>query len=93
MIVPRIADACTLDIIDGSGEPRRLAAHYEGSGGPELAALLAARRPTREQIDITVAAHRAGEPRVIPVDADALRALAHDTPRPSDSRPWNLPIG
>jgi PAS domain S-box-containing protein len=78
LIVPRIADACTLDIVDDAGNPRRLAAPYEGPGGPELAAYLAARTPTPEQIELTVAALRAGRPRVIAVDRAALRAIAHD---------------
>jgi PAS domain S-box-containing protein len=78
LIVPRIADACTLDIVDESGEPRRLAAHYQGPGGPELAAYLEARRPTPEQVELTVAALRTGEPRVISVDPASLRAIAHD---------------
>ena len=78
LIVPRVADACTLDIVDESGDPQRLAAHYEGPGGPELAAYLAARRPTREQTELTVAALRAGRPRVISIDAASLRAIAHD---------------
>ena len=78
LIVPRIADACTLDIVDAAGEPQRLAAHYEGPGGPELAAYLAARRPTPEQIELTTAALRDGEPRVISIDAESLRGLAHD---------------
>ncbi len=78
LIVPRIADACTLDIVDETGEPQRLAAHYEGPGGPELADYLAARRPTREQVELTVAALRSGEPRVISIDTDSLRAIAHD---------------
>ena len=60
LLVPRVADACTLDVVDEAGEPRRLAAHYEGPAGPEAAAFLAARSPTREQIDITVAALREG---------------------------------
>ena len=51
LIVPRVADACTLDIVDQTGEPQRLAAHYEGPAGPELADYLAGRRPTREQIE------------------------------------------
>jgi PAS domain S-box-containing protein len=79
LLVPRVADACTLDVVDESGEPRRLAAHYEGPAGPEAAAFLAARRPTREQIAITVAALRAGRPRLITdVDPAMLRAIAHD---------------
>ena len=78
LIVPRIADACTLDIVDETGEPQRLAAHYEGPGGPELAEYLAARRPTREQVELTVAALRSGEPRVISIDTDSLRSIAHD---------------
>jgi PAS domain S-box-containing protein len=78
LIVPRVADACTLDIVDETGEPRRLAAHYEGPGGPELAEYLAARRPTPEQVELTVAALRTGEPRVISIDTDSLRAIAHD---------------
>ena len=78
LIVPRVADACTLDIVDETGEPQRLAAHYEGPGGPELAAYLAARRPTPEQVELTVAALRTGEPRVISIDTDSLRAIAHD---------------
>ena len=78
LIVPRVADACTLDIVDESGVPQRLAAHYEGPGGPELAARLAARRPTREQTELTVAALRAGRPRVISIDEASLRAVAHD---------------
>ena len=79
LLVPRIADACTLDVVDEAGEPRRLAAHYEGPAGPEAAAFLASRQPTREQIDITVAAAARGplaaDHRVTP---EALRALAHD---------------
>jgi PAS domain S-box-containing protein len=78
LIVPRVADACTLDIVDETGEPQRLAAHYEGPGGPELAEYLAARRPTPEQVELTVAALRTGEPRVISIDTDSLRAIAHD---------------
>jgi PAS domain S-box-containing protein len=57
----------------------RRAAHSGGPAGPEAAAFLAARRPTREQIDITVAALREGQPRLITdVDPEQLRALAHD---------------
>jgi PAS domain S-box-containing protein len=78
LIVPGIADACTLDVVDESGAPRRLAARVGGTRGAELSAFLASRRPTLEQIDLTVAALRAGEPRVIAVDATVLRALAHD---------------
>ena len=79
LLVPRVADACTLDVVDEAGEPRRLAAHYEGPAGPEGAALLASRRPTREQIDITVAALREGRSRLISdVTPETLRALAHD---------------
>ena len=78
LIVPRIADACTLDIVGEDGEPQRLAAHYEGPGGAELARYLAARRPTREQIELTVAELRAGHPRVISVDEVALAAISHD---------------
>jgi PAS domain S-box-containing protein len=78
LIVPRVADACTLDIVDEAGEPQRLAAHYEGPGGREIAAYLASRRPTREQIELTVAALRSGRPRVISVDPDMLRTIAHD---------------
>lgn len=93
LIVPRIADACTLDIIDGSGEPRRLAAHYEGSGGPELAALLAAAGPRASRstspsrrID---RATRASSPSTPTPCARSPTTM----PRPSDSRPWNLPTG
>ena len=78
LIVPRIADACTLDIVDQAGVPQRLAAHYEGPGGRELADYLAARRPTAEQVQLTIAALRAGEPRVISIDDHSLRAIAHD---------------
>jgi PAS domain S-box-containing protein len=78
LIVPRVADACTLDIVDQSGEPQRLAARYEGPGGPELADYLATRRPTPEQIELTTAALRAGEARVISIDSDSLRAISHD---------------
>ena len=67
LLVPRVADACTLDLVDEAGTPRRLAAHYEGPAGPEAAAFLAARQPTREQVDLTIAQLREGRPRVIPV--------------------------
>ena len=78
LIVPRVADACTLDIVDETGEPQRLAAHYEGPGGPEVAEYLATRRPTPEQIELTVAALRSGQPRIISIDPGSLRAIAHD---------------
>ena len=98
LIVPRIADACTLDIVDERGDPQRLAAHYEGPGGPELAEHLAARRPTREQIELTVATLREGQARVISVDDAALAAIAHDDAearwlRTMDLAHWvNLPL-
>jgi len=78
LLVPRVADACTLDLVDESGAPRRIAARVAGQRGGELSAFLAARRPAPEQVDLTVAALRLGEPRVIRVDADALGALARD---------------
>ena len=78
LIVPRIADACTIDIVGEDGEPQRLAARYEGPGGPELAAHLASRRPTREQFELTVAELRAGRPRVVSIDTESLGAIAHD---------------
>jgi PAS domain S-box-containing protein len=79
LLVPRVADACTLDVVDEKGEPRRLAAHYEGPAGAAGAAFLAGRQTTREQIDITVAALRDGRSRLIAdVTSETLRALAHD---------------
>jgi len=79
LLVPRVADACTLDIVDERGDARRLAAHYEGPAGAAGAAFLAGRQPTREQIDITVAALREGRSRLITdVTPETLRALAHD---------------
>ena len=78
LIVPRIADACTIDIVGEDGEPQRLAARYEGPGGPELAAHLASRRPTREQFELTVAELRAGRPRVVSIDTDV---AGRDRPR------------
>ena len=78
LIVPRVADACTLDIVDQTGKPQRLAAHYEGPGGPELADYLASRRPTPEQIELTTAALRAGQARVISIDSDSIREISHD---------------
>jgi PAS domain S-box-containing protein len=98
LIVPRIADACTLDIVDAAGEPQRLAAHYEGPGGPELAEYLAARRPTREQIELTVASLRSGRPRVLTVDDEMVDAISHDPDEASwlrtmDLAHWvNLPL-
>ena len=97
--MPRVADACTLDVVDEAGAPRRLAAHYEGPAGPEAAAFLAARQPTREQIDLTIAQLREGRPRVITVlDDEALRSLAHDDAEAErlaamELRHWiNLPL-
>ena len=78
VIVPRVADACTLDLVDEAGAPRRVAARVDGPRGAELSAFLAARQPTLEQIDLTVSALRTGDARVISVDADVLRVLAHD---------------
>ena len=78
VIVPRVADACTLDLVDEAGAPRRVAARVDGPRGAELSAFLTARQPTLEQIDLTVAALRTSDARVISVDADVLRVLAHD---------------
>ncbi len=99
LLVPRVADACTLDLVDEEGTPRRLAAHYEGPAGPDGAAFLAARQPTREQIDITIAQLREGRPRVITVDdEESVRAIAHDEAEAArlaamDLRHWiSLPL-
>jgi PAS domain S-box-containing protein len=99
LLVPRVADACTLDLVDEAGTPRRLAAHYEGPAGSEAARFLAARVPTREQIDLTVAQLREGRPRLITVlEPEMLREIAHDDAEAErlaamDLRHWiNLPL-
>ncbi len=79
LLVPAIADACTLDLMGEGGEPRRLAARVSGDRGPELSAFLAARSPRTDQVDRTLETLRAGELRIIEIDAQSLGALAHDS--------------
>jgi len=78
LLVPAVADACTLDLLDDAGAPRRVAARVDGERAAELSAFLAAREPRADQVELTMDALRSGEIRVIAIDQDELRSVARD---------------
>ena len=98
LLVPSVADAATIDLVDPSGDPYRLCARVAGDESGELAGWLSSRRPRQDQIDAAVAAMQAGDWFLVPIDTAAVERLAHDD---ADARPmatigaawWlNLPL-
>ena len=75
LLVPRVADACTVDLVE-QGTQRRVAARVDGDD--ELSAWLAARRPPEEIIQRLLEAMRSGDVSIIDVDADSNARLASE---------------
>jgi PAS domain S-box-containing protein len=73
LLVPRVADACAVDLVEQEDQ-RRVAARVDGDD--ELSAWLAGRRPPVEAMASIMAALRVGDIRIIDVDAATNAALA-----------------
>ena len=99
LLVPAVADAAVIDLVDPAGEPHRLAARVSGEGEEELSRWLATRRPRQEQMEAAWAALSAGDWRVVEMDADALDQMTHDADdaramEAMDTAWWlNMPLG
>ena len=78
LLVPAVADACTLDLLDDEGAPHRLAARVSGDRSAELSDFLANRAQRADQVELTIDALRTGDIRIIDIDRDTLRTLASD---------------
>jgi len=77
LLVPALADACAIDLVDMHGRALRLAARVAHDEG--LTAWLAARAPGRREVDALMPDLIVGRPRVLRVDEpDALERLARD---------------
>jgi PAS domain S-box-containing protein len=76
VLVPAIADACTLDVLEGEGGHRRLGARVAGPLGKELSDWLAGRTPQADQIEATLEAHREGRPRLLELTPELVGSLA-----------------
>ena len=75
LLVPRVADACAVDLIE-HGEPRRIAARVADDPEGDMTAWLAARRPPDSAIPPLMDALRQGEVRVLALDDELNRSLA-----------------
>jgi PAS domain S-box-containing protein len=73
LLVPRIADACAVDLVE-QGSQRRVAARVDDD--LELSAWLAQRRPPVEAMRSIIAALKVGDIRIIDVDEETNAALA-----------------
>jgi PAS domain S-box-containing protein len=73
LLVPRVADACTVDLVE-QGTQRRVAARVDDD--PELTAWLAGRRPPEEIIQRVLEAMRTGDVSIVDVDAESNARLA-----------------
>ncbi|HEY8465896.1 MAG TPA: ATP-binding protein [Solirubrobacterales bacterium] len=77
LLVPELADACAIDLLEEDSRARRLGARV--AFDDELSEWLAARAPVTAEIEATVPDLLVGRPRVIRVDdPDALAKLSHD---------------
>lgn len=76
LLVPDLADACAIDILDDEGRPQRLGARV--AFDEELTEWLRNRTPVISEIEATLPDLRQGRPRVIRVDGDVPEHLAHD---------------
>jgi serine phosphatase RsbU (regulator of sigma subunit)/ketosteroid isomerase-like protein len=78
VVVPELADFCTIDVIEGSGV-RRAATRVSGPAADEIQPRLAARTPALQAQMATAATHQRQEPRFFEyVDDAALREVAED---------------
>ena len=75
LLVPRLADACSIDLVEHGG-PRRIAARVDRDPTGELSAWLATRRPPDSAIPSLMDALLGGEVRVLALDDDLNRTLA-----------------
>ena len=75
LLVPRIADACAVDLVE-QGVPHRVAARVDDD--PELSAWLAARRPPAAIMSDILDVLRRGDLHITSVDATSNAALAQD---------------
>jgi len=77
ILVPRVADICTVDVI-ADGRPRRAATRVSDRGGIAALELLAAREPSTPEWMLDVGQGASPEPRFIErVREEDLRQLAH----------------
>lgn len=97
LLVPRVADAAAIDLVDQDGRPARLGARVADDAA--LSEWLAAREPRADQIDEVEAALREGDWRLLRIEGDLLAKIAKDN---EDARrlgqigaAWwvNLPLG
>ena len=77
LLVPRVADACAIDLVEHGG-PRRIAARVADDPTGELSTWLAERRPPDSAIPPLMDALRGGEVRVLALDDEINRSLAAD---------------
>ena len=75
LLVPTLADACTIDLVEADG-PRRVAARIVPDDDGELTAWLCGRRPPDDALASILPALRHGEVHVVRLDPDVNRALA-----------------
>ena len=78
LVVPRMADACIVDLVDDSGLRRVAAAHCEPSG-VEFMLALGSPGPLQDREVGVYKAARTGEPELVPIVDDAwLRAAMRE---------------
>jgi PAS domain-containing protein len=75
LLVPAIADACSIDLVEADG-PRRVAARVDDDPDGSLTPWLAGRRPPDEALQEIMPALRHGEVHVVPLSEEVNRGLA-----------------
>jgi anti-sigma regulatory factor (Ser/Thr protein kinase) len=78
LLVPEVAEACAIDLIDDGQGLRRVAARVHGDRGRQLTSWLAGRLPRPEQAEQILSSLRAGETRIVAMDEEGMRAAARD---------------
>lgn len=74
LLVPAVADACALDIVEADG-PRRVAGHVGDDEDGDLSAWLAARAPLQDALQSALPALRGGRAHVTELSDEANREL------------------
>jgi anti-sigma regulatory factor (Ser/Thr protein kinase)/GAF domain-containing protein len=70
LLVPAVADACTLDVVEADG-PRRVAGTVAGDTGGELSAWLATREPLQDALRSALPSLRSGQVHITTLDREA----------------------
>ena len=74
LLVPAIADACAIDLVEADG-PRRVAARVHHDPDGHLTAWLAARRPPEEAVRSLLGALRHGDVYISPLNPETTQSL------------------